>query len=55
LKNHLNTCRHLYNHFLEQLKNHPYLSRYEQQDSLPELKEECRGFDRFTPKFYRWL
>jgi len=40
LERHIDICRQLYNHLLEQIKNDPFLSKTDQQNTLPGLKEE---------------
>jgi len=40
LERHIDICRQLYNHLLEQVKNDPFLSKTEQQNTLPGLKKE---------------
>lgn len=40
LERHIDLCRQLYNHLLEQIKNNPFLTKTEQQNTLPDLKEE---------------
>ena len=55
LQRHIDVCRQAYNHFLHELREADgYLSQYEMQSMLPEMKEWWDDLSECTPRFSRW-